>query len=305
MALFTRELKVGVALGGGGVRGLVHLPLLEVLDDLGITPHAISGTSMGAIIGTLYAAGAPAKSIRSELMNYVVGPKDTVKTVFERRRELVKWFDLFTLQLGKGGVVRADGLLSFLFNEVKVKTFEELKIPLTIVASDYWTGEEVHFSSGELIPPVQASMSVPSVFSPVEINNRILVDGGVSNQLPYDLLTEECDIVIAIDVSGVRIPEGGRVFPKSMDAALVAFDISQEALVREKMKWNRPDIYIRPGIRNVGILEFDKWDEVLEIGDHCAAQFKIQVQEEVANHHSSIRSLLDTKLFTDQKKSNK
>ncbi len=302
MALFTRELKIGLALGGGGVRGLVHLPLLEVLDSMGIVPHAIAGTSMGAIIGALYASGTPAKLIRNELMNYVVGPKDTIKTVFERRKDLVKWLDLFSIHLGKGGVVRPDGFLSYLFDEVKVSTFEELKIPLTVVASDYWSGEQVLFSSGNLIAPVQASMSVPSVFAPVEINNRILVDGGVTNQLPYDVLNDECDIVIAIDVSGFRIPEDGTLLPKSIDAGLVAFDISQEALTREKLKHNHPDVYIRPKMRNIGILEFDKWNEVLDVGDLCASRFRRELQESIDAYASPFKNIIENKLLAEIKK---
>ncbi len=302
MALFTRELKIGLALGGGGVRGLVHLPLLEVLDSMGIVPYAIAGTSMGAIIGALYASGTPAKLIRNELMNYVVGPKDTIKTVFERRKDLVKWLDLFSIHLGKGGVVRPDGFLSYLFDEVKVSTFEELKIPLTVVASDYWSGEQVLFSSGNLIAPVQASMSVPSVFAPVEINNRILVDGGVTNQLPYDVLNDECDIVIAIDVSGFRIPEDGTLLPKSIDAGLVAFDISQEALTREKLKHNHPDVYIRPKMRNIGILEFDKWNEVLDVGDLCASRFRRELQESIDAYASPFKNIIENKLLAEIKK---
>ncbi len=302
MCLITRELKIGLALGGGGVRGLAHLPLLEVLDSMGIVPHAIAGTSMGAIIGALYASGTPAKSIRRELMNYVVGPKDTIKTVFERRKDLIKWLELFSIHLGKGGVVRPDGFLSYLFDEVKVSTFEELKIPLTVVASDYWSGKEALFSSGNLIAPVQASMSVPGVFAPVEIDNHVLVDGGVTNQLPYDLLSEECDIVIAIDVGGVRVPEDGSLFPKSIDAGLVAFDISQEALVREKLKHNRPDVYIKPKMRNIGILEFDKWAEVFEVADLCAAQFRRDIQDVLDAYASPIKTLLENKIIAEIKK---
>ncbi len=132
---------VGLALGGGGVRGLAHISYLEVLDECGIRPAVVAGTSMGAIIGALYASGKTGKEIRGIIENHMITGEDGLKEIFEKRGSLFKWLKAVRLSWKGTGLLRADGLVHDLIDEIKAKTFEELKIPLHVVATNFYTGE--------------------------------------------------------------------------------------------------------------------------------------------------------------------
>ena len=255
-------MRVGIALGGGGVRGLAHISLLQVLDDLHIRPAVISGASMGAIIGALYASGMSAREIRVTIEKYLILKNDTWQAVIRKREELLKWVSGFKPHFSRGGLINAEGVLNLLISEIKVDSFEKLEIPLLVVAADYWSAEEVVFEKGNLLPAIQASMAVPGVFAPVSIDGRVLVDGGVVNMVPYDLLTSRADFIIAVNVSRVRFPSR-RELPNALESVLGTFDIMQTTILTHKLERLKPDIYVWPQIRNVRMLDFGKTQEVL------------------------------------------
>ncbi len=254
-------MNLGIALGGGGVRGLAHVPILQVLDDLQVRPALIAGTSMGAIVGALYASGMSAREIREVIARRLILKNDTWRDVIEKREDLLKWVYAFKPDFSGSGLINAEGILNSLLNEIKVDSFEDLDIPLLVVAADYWSAEEVVFHEGRLLPPIQASMAVPGVFSPVSIEGRILVDGGVVNLLPYDLLTSRADFIIAVNVSRVRVASGPD-FPNALESVLGTFDIMQTSMLTDKLKRLKPDIYVWPQIRDVRMLDFGKIEEV-------------------------------------------
>jgi NTE family protein len=254
-------MKLGIALGGGGVRGLAHVPILQVLDDLQMRPALISGTSMGALVGALYASGMSAREIREVIEKRLILKNDTWRDVIEKREDLLKWVYAFKPDFSGSGLINAEGILNSLLNEIKVDSFDDLDIPLLVVAADYWSAEEVVFDKGQLLPAIQASMAVPGVFSPVSIEGRILVDGGVVNLLPYDLLTSRADFIIAVNVSRVRSADGPE-FPNALESVLGTFDIMQTTMLAEKLKRLKPDIYVWPQISDVRMLDFGKIEEV-------------------------------------------
>jgi NTE family protein len=257
----VQPMKLGVALGGGGVRGLAHVPILQVLDDLQMRPSLIAGTSMGAIVGALYASGTSAREIREVIAKRLILKNDTWRDLIEKREDLLKWVHAFKPDFSGSGLINAEGILNSLLNEIKVESFEDLDIPLLVVAADYWSAEQVVFHEGQLLPAIQASMAVPGVFSPVSIKGRILVDGGVVNLLPYDLLTSRVDFIIAVNVSRVRVASGPD-FPSALESVLGTFDIMQTTMLAEKLKRLKPDIYVWPQIRDVRMLDFGKIEEV-------------------------------------------
>ena len=134
-------------------------------------------------------------------------------------------------------------------------------MPLLVIAADYWTAEEVVFEKGDLLPALQASMAVPGVFAPVSIANKVLVDGGVVNLVPYDRLLERADFTIAVDVSKIRNP-GKNEIPGTLESVLGAFNIMQASALAEKMKIRKPDIYVQAEIHGIRMLDFSKTDEV-------------------------------------------
>jgi len=266
-------MKVGIALGGGGVRGLAHIPVLQVLDDLQMRPSVISGTSMGAIIGALYASGMSAREIREEIESRLILKQDTWRDIIEKRDGLLKWVHAFRPDFSGSGLLNAQAVLSLLLDEIRVRSFEDLEIPLLVVAADYWSAEEIVFDKGELLPAIQASMAVPGVFSPVSLQGRTLVDGGVVNLVPYDLLMGRADLVIAVNVSRVRLTTGDDV-PNALESVLGTFDIMQTTMLTYKLKSLVPDIYVWPQIKDVRMLDFGKIEEVFAQAAPAAEAFR-------------------------------
>ncbi len=271
-------MKVGIALGGGGVRGLAHVAILQVLDDLQMRPAVIAGTSMGAIVGALYASGMSAREIREHIERRLILKNDSWRDVIGKRENLLKWVYAFKPDFSASGLINAEGILDSLLNDVKVDSFEDLEIPLLVVAADYWSAEEVVFEKGELLPALQASMAVPGVFSPVSIGGRILVDGGAVNQVPYDLLMGRADLIIAVNVSRVRIA-GGPEIPNALESVLGTFDIMHATMLTDKLKKLRPDIYVWPQIRDIRMLDFGKIQEVFDQAVPAAEELRKELSQ--------------------------
>ena len=248
--------KIALALGGGGAKGLAHIAILEVFDELGIRPHRIAGTSMGAIIGAIYASGNSAEHIRATVDDMIITRGDRLRDIFNKR-DLRKWIEFLDPNFGRGGIVKGASFKAFLAEGLIVPTFEDLEIPLKIVAADYWTREEIILESNDLPTAIRASMAVPGVIAPIERDGRVLIDGGVVNPVPYDLWNDECDLTIAIDVAGSR-STGKKPIPGVIDSVFNAFQIMQRSIVNEKINAAPPDILIRPDIAGVRVLEFYK-----------------------------------------------
>jgi len=253
-------MRVGLALGGGGARGLAHVPMIETLDELGIRPHRIAGTSIGAVMGVLSASGLKGAEIRGIFDNLVVTEKDTWRDVIEKK-DLLRWLDFFDPEVGGGALISAESFVKFIEEHVVQTRFEALEIPLQVVAADLWTGEQVVFDSGPVMPAIEASIAVPGLFTPVSYQGRILVDGGVANPVPYDLLFDDCDRVIAIDVLGQRVREEPDEL-SVMDVVFAASSSTQKVLLAERLKQRPPDILIQPDIVGIRVLDFFRSDEI-------------------------------------------
>jgi NTE family protein len=253
--------KVGIALGGGGAKGLAHISMLEVLDELGVRPHCISGTSIGAIMGALYSSGLTASEMRDGIGDLTATPH-TLKELFEAKK-LPSWIEFIDIDVGRGSLLQVDRFLDQLEGAIGVSRFEQLAIPLQIVAADFWAREEVVFESGPIIPAVAASFALPGIFKPIVMGEQVLVDGGSVNPIPYDLLQDECDIVIAVDVLGERKP-GDELLPSYTETIFNTFQISEQSIVNAKIKASPPSIYVESGVENVKVLEFHKAPEIYE-----------------------------------------
>lgn len=264
---------LGLALGGGGVRGLAHIPALQILDELDLRPDRVAGTSMGAIIGALYASGRSGKDILNLVNRHIISRHDRLPDVLAKKSELLKWLGAITPDLRHGGLLRADGFLAFLIEEIGVTRFEDLPTPLTVVATDFWTGQQVLINQGELLPAVKASMAIPGVFTPVTIGDQVLVDGGVVNNVPFDILAAPCDRVIAIDVGPTREP-GSHLVPTVIESLLGMFDIMCDQQTQRKLARTPPTLYVHPELRDVTPLEFNKIESVLDQAEPAMRRFR-------------------------------
>ncbi len=251
-----RKDKLGLALGGGGVRGIAHISFLKVLDELEIKPAAISGTSIGA----LYASGMSGKEIEGELGSM-------------RFLDRVGMVDL---ALGRrSGLIKGNRIHSWLRELTGEKSFRDLDIPLKVVAADFWRGQPVILDKGPVSDAVRASISVPGIFEPVLLEGRVLIDGGAVDPLPYDILPSWCDIRAAIDVTGTKVPEeGGAEMPNIFESINSSFQILEITLIESRLRASKPDIYIKPVIPNVGSLEFSRAGEMLKASGKAAETFR-------------------------------
>ncbi|MEI7503733.1 MAG: patatin-like phospholipase family protein [Paludibacter sp.] len=181
--VFTpKPYKIGFALSGGGIKGLCHAGALKALEESGIKPHILSGVSAGAVVGALYADGYS---------------PDEIAKLFED----ITLRNMTKMHVPDGGFFKMDVFQNFLFRKLRAKTFEELAIPLRVVATDLDKGQSVVFSSGNLIDPIVASCCLPVLFSPQLIGGVHYVDGGVLKNFPVSTIRKDCEKVIGINAS--------------------------------------------------------------------------------------------------------
>jgi len=269
--LENRRKKLGLALGGGGARGLAHIGVLKVLDREKIAIDVIAGTSMGGIVGALYAAGFSGERIEAEILR-----------LSRSRLELVKLIDL---RLGATGLVGGGRITEMLTALLGANlTFADLRIPLAVTAVDILTGCEVDLLEGNVVEAVRATMSVPGVFSPVEIGPHRLVDGGVLNNVPVDLaLKLGADAVIAVDVlPNFRVnqpgqppvvePIQGAGMPVQISNIWHVVLVMMAALTEFRLNDTPPDLMIRPDVpKDIDILfGFEQAAQAIAAGEQAA-----------------------------------
>lgn len=249
--------KIGVAFGGGGARGIAHILMIEAFEELGIKPSIISGSSIGAIIGAYLASGIDSKEMKIILDKILYPKNNRLIYDFLLKSDVIKALKVFDPQFIKSGLIKGDKFQNLVMSNLKAQTFEELEIPLKLVSTDYHRKEEVIFEKGNLAQAVRASYSLPGLFTPLKIDNRILIDGGAVNPLPFDILINECDITVALDVSAPSSKKKNEI-PQTFDSIFTTYQTMQNSINQQKMKFIKPDIYIKPEILDVRVFDFTK-----------------------------------------------
>ena len=252
--------RIGIALGGGGARGLAHIAMLEVLDDLGLKPAVIAGTSIGAIIGAAYASGIRAAELRHFTLDILSRRLNLLREVYSAR--IPRGWGLGAFFQRRSAFVDAEALLRAVLPPQVKERFEDLEIPLSVIASDFYGLEPVVLSKGALLPAVAASMALPVLFEPVVLGGRTLVDGGLTNPLPYDILHGAADIIIAVNVAGVTVAVEEQARPTALESIFSASLLFERSIVREKLKVSQPDIFIDAGTGRFHVLDFLKAREI-------------------------------------------
>ena len=270
-----RQPTIALALGGGGARGLAHILILEALDEMGLRPKSIAGVSIGAIFGAAYASGLSGKEIRAHASEVLKKRFDLVRDLFAARGRAERriWNPL---SIGSA-LLAPNMLLDIILPTCIAQDFAQLDIPLKIVASDFYTQEPAIFSSGPLRQAIAASIALPVIFEPVVAKGRVLIDGGLVNPLPFDIIAGEADLTIAIDVSGAPLPRAGREKPKAWEALFASSFIFEHTIIKEKLRSRQPDVYIDAGTSRYQILDFLKIDEILAAAVPAKERFKTQL----------------------------
>lgn len=276
---------VGIALGGGAARGIAHIPMLETLDELGIRPAVVAGTSIGSIFGAAYAAGLSGRDIR-----------DYTRALFSKRGELARrvatrWPGsiLSLWNPMTPAMFNPETLLEIVMPETLPLDFSGLAMPLLVVATDFYAREQIVLDSGPLIPAIAASSSLPALLKPVMLDNRVLIDGGFVNPTPFDVIRPHAQITVAIDVTANKAVSPTRSgMPNSLDAWIGAAQIALKSIVQEKLRSQAPDVLIRPEVGAFATLDFYKVDQILKAGEACREQLKRAIDQAVATASAEI-----------------
>lgn len=264
--------SVALALGGGGARGLAHILMLEVFDELGIKPTVIAGTSIGALYGAAYASGLNAAQLHAYTEEVLGRRFDLVRQLFAARSEPVQ--RLLRVLPVRSSLINSATLLDLLFPGQVAKNFSELKIPLKVVATDLSSQEAIVLEEGPLRPAVAASIAIPVLFSPVVIDNRILVDGGLANPLPFDLIDGAADITVAIDVNAKTSEADIGPRPTAVEVIVQSIQILQKSVTRERLRYRQPDILIQVAVDQFNVLEFTRPHEILQAAQPAKAALR-------------------------------
>lgn len=277
-----RKIKIGLALGGGGAKGIAHVGILNVFEKYGIEIASIAGTSVGSIIGGGYALGMKAEELLRR--GAVFNSKKFVR---------ISNFNFFSDSL-----IKDKDINKAIMDILEEKTFEDIKIPFLATAVDLESGKEVILKEGKLWEAARASSAIPFIFSPVFLNGRYLVDGGLLNNVPVDHLREQndLDIIIGIEIGGLTSrqyisgivwekyfhkPEAFKLYPSfftrmkintTMLAHIMlrAIDIMRESTQYIRYEKAKPDILIKPSLENISLLDFDRYQEAYSAGIKAA-----------------------------------
>jgi len=236
---------IGVALGGGFARGMAHIGVLKVLEQEGIPVRIIAGTSVGALIGACYCSGLSIAEL-------------------EKVARSVRFTTFARWTVSRYGFASNDRMMQFLNRTLKVKTFEELRIPLGITATDFNTGEGVVFHSGSMVDPVRASCAYPGMFLPVEIRGRWLVDGMLSHPVPTSPLHEMgADRIIAVHLRGQWSKDGA---PRHLfDGIGQSFAIAQDQM--SHLWRGAADVIVEPDVAGFAYDDFKRAGELITAGE--------------------------------------
>jgi NTE family protein len=264
--IFKRKPRVGISLAAGGAKGVAYIPFLAALEELDVEITAVSGSSIGSVIGGFYAAGLSPPELTGVLERFRPGH---LHQVFQ-----INWH-------GRG-LISGKSVRRFLEATLPVSRFEDTRIPLKLVATDYWRREQVVFSEGSLVDAIQASTAVPGVFEPAVLNGRVLVDGAVKNTLPYELIRDRCDFLIGLDVSN-RSPDPDTTdIPRTLVMVLNTFRILTDTVTEYKMRYDPIDLYFRLKLPNVEMLDFYKYREIFETVGPEVDRFKAEISEKLS-----------------------
>ncbi len=236
---------IGVALGGGFARGIAHIGVLKVLEQEGIPVRAVTGTSVGALIGACYCGGLSIAEMEDVAHN-------------TRFTSFARW------TLSRSGFASNDRMVAFLTRHLKVRNFEEMRIPLGVTATDFNTGEGVVFHSGSIIDPVRASCAYPGMFLPVQIGERYLVDGMLSHPVPARPLREMgVDHVISVHLKGTWAGKGA---PRHLFAVIrQSFAIAQDAMA--SLWKDASDLVVEPDVAGFAYDDFKRADDLIRAGE--------------------------------------
>ena len=280
MSVPNQRPQVGLALGGGGARGLAHIGVLKVLERERVPVDLLAGTSMGGVIAAGYAAGLDVAYLEEEALR------------MGRWRNFIPLLDR---SLPRLGLMRGSRVQEYFTRQVGGKTFTDLRLPLELVAVDLVTGEEVILNTGRVVDAVRATISLPGILAPVRMGDRLLVDGGLLNNVPADIVRKMgADVVIAVSVSAHAndlsgLLEAERQSTPLLHIPLIIETLRRSLVVMETWIWERrltdarPEVVIRTweGDSAVSLAAFHRAAEIIAAGEVAAQTALPQIRQAI------------------------
>ena len=266
---------VALALGAGGARGLSHIAAFEALDELGIRPVAIAGSSIGAVAGAVYAAGMNGKALRRYVIDLAHNRAEVWRRLMLARAGTIG--DMFSGDFTAAVRLDAEKLIAQFLNNLVPDDFAALGIPLAVVASDLYGRREVAFTTGPLKPALAASIALPTIMRPVVLGERVLIDGGATNPLPFDLLRGRADVIVAVDISGPPA-EDRKGVPNAIESLYATVMVMTSSIINEKLKHEAPDLLVQPNVGMFRTLDFFQASAILRVAEASKTELKAKLE---------------------------
>lgn len=261
-----REPKIGLALGSGGARGLAHIGVLKVLEKENIPISMIAGSSIGSLIGAFYASG--------QTIDHMIKLSQSFKRKF-----------FIDVTIPKLGFVTGNRIKEFIRFFTFNKNIEDCRLPLSIIATDIHTGEKVIFQKGPIAEAVRASIAIPGIFIPENYQDRLLVDGGVSDRVPVSVVKDMgADLIIAIDVAGLK--KNAQIV-NIYDVIMQSIDILQVELAEARAY--QSDIYIKPPVEKYSSYSFNEIEELILLGEESAKKEIPKIKQLIDSWKESLK----------------
>lgn len=251
---------IALALGAGGARGLAHIHVFQAFDDLGVKPVSMAGTSIGSLMAAAYCAGMTGDEIHEYVQDRFNNRLRLIGDVLKTRPGNLQTF------FADGGVRIGDlnlpRILDIFLPEQIPEDFSDLKIPLQVVATEYYGQCDRVFREGPLRSALAASAAIPAIFAPIQVDGDFLIDGGVTNPIPFEYLQGKADYIMAVDVTGGTYGDTAKR-PGKIDVLYASSQIMQQSIARAKAVNCRIDKMFRPKVERFRVLDFLKTDTVL------------------------------------------
>jgi len=261
----------GLAFGSGGSRGLAHIVMCEALDELGCKPVAVAGSSVGALVAAAYCAGMSGKEMRRHVVGLAHDRAEVLRRLIATRGST--FASLLSAGLGSMTLVDAEKFCTQFLPDMLPDRFEDLPLPLVVIASDLYRREQIAFSSGPLGPALAASIALPTLMRPVMIDGHVLIDGGATNPLPFEHVRERADVTIAVDISSQPF-ETRHEIPSPWECMFAAVLVMASAITAEKVKHAPPDLIVRPNVGRFRMLDFLQASAILRAAETAKRELK-------------------------------
>jgi NTE family protein len=277
-------MKIGLALGGGGARGLAHIAMLQAFDELGIRPFRLAGTSMGALVGAAYASGISAREIAEHAGDVLANRMRLAKRLFAGRK-LENSDALFSFR-ARPVMINGMKLTTLVLPHGVSRRIEDTPIRFSVSATDFYARREVAITRGPLREAVAASIALPGIIAAPRINDRYVIDGGMVNPVPVNHVDKDTDLTVAIDVTGGPVALGRD--PSNRELWFGAVQIMQRQIVALRSLEHPPDILIEPAVDEFRVLEFFKVRAILEAAQPAKERLKRKLALAIETGHLEV-----------------